>query len=735
MESFKPCMSLQECSAVYDAGIFYHHYANTAYPLTPASFRSFQIREPEEIEHCLRHDLSQIDAVSLYIHIPFCQTRCRFCEYVVLDQTDEALQDEYVDLLLLEMKMYAKRLKGKRIVGFDLGGGTPTILSVRNLRRITDAVRALFAIPDSVVMSIETTPLIAAKEPEKIRAVYQIGYRRISMGIQTVSSQLLATLNREGSSSLYEQAVQSIRDAGFERLNVDLMYGFLRQTDQEWLDTIRYAVQLQPDYITLYRNRYKGTKIQQEAGGVSVYKAIRQYRIAFQCLHENGFLANVGKNTFSRIPGDYGTSDYLTTRVIQGTPYLGMGLGAQSFFRNCLSYNLGTADKSIERYRTAITAGQLPLQDFYCLPQEEAMAKMISVAFYFAFIDLPSFERRFGVTLQSQYPAQLQFVLEHHLMKQIGDRLYLTERGADYINGVIPLFYSKRSQAELQTVFQRQAADDAANEELFLASYRFEAYQRPSVTADVVAVSIYGEDKTSWRKDRKLHTLSLLLVRRGEHPFVNRWALPGGFVRMDETVEACALREIIEETHITPNTIMPIGSFSECDRDPRGRVISHGFVSIIGEEGRMAMGGDDALEAQWFQLEFTQADTTWRLVLRHKEIRLCATLEMLHYRFGYPKFRVLHQEGFAFDHAVIIATALVQLRHAARQFELLFDFLPERFTLSALQQVQETILNETTPPANFRRKVAPYVIETDAHTTGAGHRPAKLFMRRNSPIL
>ena len=186
------------CEEVYETGLLYHHYANTAYPLTPGSFMQYRLKGQKEIKEFVTNEWKDVEELSLYIHIPFCKTRCKFCEYVVLENTDEYIENEYVELLLKEMNMYSEILKGKRIVGYDLGGGTPTKLSVENLERITTAVNELFHISEGVTFSIETTPLIAANEPEKIKAVYDMGYRRISMGVQTVSEKLLSELGRDG---------------------------------------------------------------------------------------------------------------------------------------------------------------------------------------------------------------------------------------------------------------------------------------------------------------------------------------------------------------------------------------------------------------------------------------------------------------------------------------------------------------------------------------------------------
>ena len=140
------------------------------------------------------------------------------------------------------------------------------------------------------------------------------------------------------------------------------------------------------------------------------------------------------------------------------------------------------------------------------------------------------------------------------------------------------------------------------NEEQFLSTYRMEDYDRPSVTTDIVAFTVRSEEDESWRKDSKESMLSVLLIQRGEHPFLNHWAIPGGFLRMDETLEECALREIREEAGVEPVSIMPIGAFSACDRDPRGRIISNAFTTIISEQSARLMASDDAVDAKWFDV-------------------------------------------------------------------------------------------------------------------------------------
>ena len=274
------------------------------------------------------------------------------------------------------------------------------------------------------------------------------------------------------------------------------------------------------------------------------------------------------------------------------------------------------------------------------------------------------------------------------------------------------------------------------SEKEYLSQYNINKYERPSVTTDIAAFMIRSEESDNYKRDSE-NRLSILLVKRGVHPFMDCWALPGGFLKPDETVEECALREITEETNVVPVAILPVGVFSEPGRDPRGWIISNAFFSVITEESVKQVGGDDAADAQWFDVSFEKDnDGDYRLSLSLREdtasdsIHLDAVLTKERTKLGKSIFLIKDSGGLAFDHARIIAEAVCLLRKYAQDFNTIFDFLPEKFTLNEVQKVQETILDISILPANFRRKINDYVIETDEYTQGAGHRPARLFKRK-----
>ncbi len=270
------------------------------------------------------------------------------------------------------------------------------------------------------------------------------------------------------------------------------------------------------------------------------------------------------------------------------------------------------------------------------------------------------------------------------------------------------------------------------SEKEFLKNYSTDKYEKPSVTADVVAFKITTTEQGSSYRHEPECKLSILLVKRGGHPFKGCWALAGGFLEKGETIEECAVREIQEETNITPASMRFVGMFTEPNRDPRGWIISAAFASVM-REGSMtdAVGGDDATDAKWFDISLDEIENDrYSLHLQNGDISLSAVLKSETASTGMQHFVILENNGLAFDHASVIATALTALRKEGVHFESCFDFLPEEFTLTQLQRVQEILLNTSMIPANFRRKAVNYVTETGNHTKGAGHRPAKLFRKK-----
>ncbi|MCR5459669.1 MAG: NUDIX hydrolase [Acetatifactor sp.] len=294
-------------------------------------------------------------------------------------------------------------------------------------------------------------------------------------------------------------------------------------------------------------------------------------------------------------------------------------------------------------------------------------------------------------------------------------------------------------------------------EKEYLKKYDVTKFDRPSVTADIAVFAVRDEmsdeelaqrDKSNYRKD-PLRELQILLVKRASYPYRNQWALPGGFSKPGESCDETARRELEEETGVADAYLRPFGVFSEPGRDPRGWIISHGYLALIDGRKYRLHAGTDAWEAAWFRIEATSTETSRKknkkngvvIEIRHdlslyqRERNLKLKVSLLERKWfselhGYHEYEIIDAGGLAFDHAKIILNAFLHLRREAEGLgNVIFDLMPEKFTLNRLQKAYELVLGKELLTANFRRKITPLVLETEEEIAGVGHRPAKLFRR------
>ena len=279
-------------------------------------------------------------------------------------------------------------------------------------------------------------------------------------------------------------------------------------------------------------------------------------------------------------------------------------------------------------------------------------------------------------------------------------------------------------------------------EEEFLAGYNPAKYERPSVTVDMLIFTIREQEKNNYRKLPE-KTLSLLLIQRGEHPHLGKWALPGGFVGMEENLEDAALRELEEETGLKDIYLEQLYTWGDVGRDARTRVISTSYMALTDSKSLVPKASDDAANAAWFSAELKLKEEkkekydngyklkqTYKLILTGEQEILSAGYEITK-TIGkgtiHTERRLTESNGLAFDHGKIIAYAIDRLRNKVLYTDIAFHLMPEYFTLTELQQVYEVLLDKELLKANFRRKIADMVLETEKYRTDAGHRPSKLY--------
>ncbi|MFC7678897.1 NUDIX domain-containing protein [Paenibacillus sp. GCM10028914] len=285
---------------------------------------------------------------------------------------------------------------------------------------------------------------------------------------------------------------------------------------------------------------------------------------------------------------------------------------------------------------------------------------------------------------------------------------------------------------------------DGLTEREFLERYQAGDYERPSVAADMVIFTVTEAETDSYRKLPEKE-LRILLIRRGGHPFLGKWALPGGFVLPNETTEQAAVRELREETGVDDVYLEQLYTFSDIGRDPRTWVMSCSYMALINSDELELKAGDDAADAAWFKVSY-------RLLREHKELIEDGYVKTLEYELKLSSeeaelsavvartvtsrttstgtdYTIVSNDGLAFDHAKIIACAIERLRGKVNYTDIALHLMPKLFTLTELQQVYEVIMDKELLKAAFRRKVADLVAETDHYTENAGHRPSRLYRR------
>jgi ADP-ribose pyrophosphatase YjhB (NUDIX family) len=280
------------------------------------------------------------------------------------------------------------------------------------------------------------------------------------------------------------------------------------------------------------------------------------------------------------------------------------------------------------------------------------------------------------------------------------------------------------------------------NEEEYLSSYDITAFEQPSVTVDMLLFTISNKAVDNYRKLPE-KSLKVLLIKRNEHPFIGHWAIPGGFVGMKESLETAAYRELKEETGVENAYLEQLYTYGDIKRDPRGRIISTAYMALVNPDEITTEAGSDADDARWFTVDYKLDNKNKEMTdsgyIEHQSIVVTLTNEetvlsstILVDRIVTGKIvsynrSVVSNDLLSFDHGLILQYGVERLRNKLEYSDIVFHLMPDLFTLTDLQQAYEEILDKKLLKANFRRKTAKLVTETEYSTSDAGHRPSKLF--------
>jgi len=404
--------------------------------------------------------LSQAEALprplySLYLHIPFCVKKCRYCDFLSGPQ-DEETRERYTRALINEIKMQTICPTGSPVDTVFFGGGTPSVLSGSQIDRIMEALHSFFSIQEDAEISMETNPGTA--DDEKLRVLKTAGINRLSLGVQSMHDRELALLGRIHTAGQARQTFEKARKAGFDNINIDLMSALPGQSLESWADTLEQAVRWAPEHI-------------------SAYSLIIEEGTPFAAMYENGSLPTLPDEDTDREMYHY-TGSFLAEHGYQryeisnyalpgrecrhnsgywtGHPYLGLGIGAASYvngtrFSNCTDLReylevLGRqkdradateqTDKAKQAEKTGIAS--LIRTDLHSLSAEEQMEEFMFLGLRMTKgVRSAVFTERFGKSIEQVYGRILERHISQGVLEKTPGGYRLTDRGVDVSNYVL----------------------------------------------------------------------------------------------------------------------------------------------------------------------------------------------------------------------------------------------------------------------------------------------------------
>jgi len=349
----------------------------TSYPTVPYWDETPPTEAQWKAKVSATYKKSRQDGLSIYIHLPYCESLCTYCGCNTRITVNHAVEEPYINTLLKEWEMYVSILgEAPLIKEIHLGGGTPTFFSPANLKKLITTIIQSGKLGSETEMSFEAHPNNTT--PEHMRALYELGFRRLSLGIQDFDPDVQKTVNRIQSYDKVKEVTEQARAIGYTSINFDLIYGLPRQTSQTVSDTIAKTIRLQPDRIAFYSYAHvpwmkpAQKKFEEFLPTNELKRSL--YELGKDLLEENGYY-EIGMDHFAlktdslyvasqegRLHRNFmGYSTHATRLLI--------GLGASSISDTWTAF--GQNIKSVEAYMKKVDEGRLPVYRGHLLNEED----------------------------------------------------------------------------------------------------------------------------------------------------------------------------------------------------------------------------------------------------------------------------------------------------------------------------------------------------------------------------
>ena len=368
--------------------------------------------------------------LELYIHIPFCKKKCKYCDFLSGPSTADE-RESYVKSLCQDIRSYAHLAKACRVISIFVGGGTPSTLTAFQMQQIFSAVRDTFVVEENAEITVEMNP--GTVDREKLSGYKKCGINRLSIGLQSTKNRELQILGRIHTYEEFLETYHMARAEGFENINVDLMSAIPGQNLSDWERTLRTVAELSPEHISAYSLIIEeGTPFYEDENLEDLLPSeedeVRMYQMTAQILKEYGYeqyeISNYAKKDFeSRHNLGYWSH----------IPYLGVGLNASSYMDERRFEN----PSDMKQYLKITSFDELYSQTRPLSVHEQMEEFMFLGLRKTKGISKNKFEERFGCSMDSVYEKPLKESIEQGFIKEQGDQISLTQEGILVSNQVL----------------------------------------------------------------------------------------------------------------------------------------------------------------------------------------------------------------------------------------------------------------------------------------------------------
>jgi len=383
--------------------------------------------------------------LGLYLHIPFCRTRCHFSYFRVYTDKNAQEVGQYLDVLAREWELYGQEpaLAGRQLNFVYFGGGTPSFLSTRQLQSLVKRLTAVMPWTGAEEITFECEP--GTLTDAKLEAIRRMGITRLSLGVENFDDRILELNGRAHRSPEIGQAYRAARALAFPQINIDIIAGMLGETEENWRACVQKTLELEPDSVTVYqmelpynttisKDLLKGTRL--FADPVVNWPTKRRWvQEAFEALERAGY--HVG-SAYTAVKDPSRTTFVYRDRLWQGADMAGLGVASFGHINGVHMQNLDTW----ETYSAAIGRGEIPLGRAYRPTGEERMIRELVLQLKLGSVRPAYFKEKYGVDLLARFRDELASLANEGYVTEASKRIVaLSRQGLLRVDTLLPRFF------------------------------------------------------------------------------------------------------------------------------------------------------------------------------------------------------------------------------------------------------------------------------------------------------